>query len=165
MNTYYYIYSSPVGVIQIIENGKAITLIKFINNHPYHPIDSIKKETLLIKEVTIQLKEYFASERTVFDVPIEARGSDFQKKVWSALCTIPYGETRSYKEIAKFVNCPKGARAVGMANNRNPISIIIPCHRVIGADGSLTGYATGLHIKQQLLQLEQILPSSTTGTI
>ena len=102
------------------------------------------------------MSEYFAGKRTTFDVPLDAQGTDFQKRIWKALCTIPYGETRSYQQIAAIAGCPKGARAVGMANNRNPVSIIIPCHRVIGADGSLTGYAAGLPNKLKLLQLEKV---------
>ena len=151
---HYFEYNSPVGAIRIIENGKAITSLKFVVNNPNPPSDAKEKETPLIKEVIQQLSEYFADKRTVFDVPVETQGTDFQKQVWQALCTIPYGETRSYKQIAAIAKCPKSARAVGMANNRNPISIIIPCHRVIGANGSLTGYASGLPIKQKLLQLE-----------
>ena len=153
---YFFEYNSPIAAIRIIENGKAITSIKFTVTHPYPPSDAEEKETELIKETYKQLCEYFAGQRTVFDVPLEAHGTDFQKRVWNALLTIPYGETRSYQQIAAIVNCPKGARAVGMANNRNPISIIVPCHRVIGADGSLTGYAAGLPAKQKLLQIESV---------
>ena len=153
---HYFEYNSPVGIIRIIENGKAITSLKFVVNTPTPPSDAEEKETPLIKEVFQQLSEYFDGKRTVFDVPIDAQGTDFQKRVWKALCTIPYGETRTYKQIALLAECPKGARAAGMANNRNPISIIIPCHRVIGADGSLTGYAAGLPIKQKLLDLESL---------
>jgi methylated-DNA-[protein]-cysteine S-methyltransferase len=154
---HFFEYNSPIGAIRIIENGKAIISLKFIVNHPAPPFDVVEKETPLIKETVNQLSEYFACKRTVFDVPFDAQGTDFQKRVWNALYAIPYGETRSYKQIALIAHCPKGARAVGMANNRNPISIIIPCHRVIGADGSLTGYAAGLPIKQHLLQLESLL--------
>jgi len=155
--TYYFEYNSPVAAIRIIENGKAITSIKFTLTHPNPPSDAEKKETSLIKETYKQLCEYFAGQRTTFDIPLEMHGTDFHKRVWDALRTIPYGETRSYQQIAMMAKCPKGARAVGMANNRNPISIIVPCHRVIGADGSLTGYAAGLPVKQKLLQIESIL--------
>ena len=151
---HFFEYNSPVGAIRIIDNGKAITSIKFVINNPVPPSDTEEKETTLLQEAIQQLSEYFAGNRTVFDIPIEVQGTDFQKRVWNALCTIPYGETRTYKQIAGLAACPKGARAAGMANNRNPISIIIPCHRVIGADGSLTGYAAGLTIKQKLLNLE-----------
>ena len=151
---HYFNYDNPVSAIRIIDNGKAIVSIKFLVNNPYPPVDAEEIETPLIKETWKQLSEYFAGKRTGFNVPLNAQGTDFQKCVWKALCTIPYGETRSYQQIAAVSNCPKGARAVGMANNRNPISIIIPCHRVIGADGSLTGYAAGLPVKKKLLQLE-----------
>ncbi|MFB0921402.1 MAG: methylated-DNA--[protein]-cysteine S-methyltransferase [Oscillospiraceae bacterium] len=101
-----------------------------------------------------QLREYFAGKRRDFDLPLDAQGTAFQKKVWTALMEIPYGETRSYKDIAEAVGSPKGFRAVGGANHNNPISIIIPCHRVITADGGLGGYGGGLDIKTLLLELE-----------
>lgn len=102
-----------------------------------------------------QLHEYFAGERTAFDVPLDPDGTGFQKLVWQALEQIPYGVTRSYGELAKAIGRPAASRAVGMANSRNPISIIVPCHRVIGANGSLTGYAGGMRVKQWLLEHEQ----------
>jgi methylated-DNA-[protein]-cysteine S-methyltransferase len=151
---HFFEYDSPVSTIRIIDNGEAIISIKFLDAHPNLPSETEEKETPLIQEAFKQLSEYFVGKRTVFDVPVDAQGTEFQKRVWDALCTIPYGETRSYKQIASLVHCPKGARAIGMANNRNPVSIIIPCHRVIGADGSLTGYASGLSNKQKLLQIE-----------
>ena len=152
---HFFNYNSPICAIRIIENGNAITAINFIINYPNAPSEAKEKETPLIKEAFKQLTEYYAGKRTDFDLPIEAQGTDFQKSVWRALCTIPYGETRSYQQIAALVNCPKGARAVGLANNRNPIPIIVPCHRVIGANGNLTGYAAGLEIKEKLLNIEQ----------
>jgi len=115
---------------------------------------SEKKETALIKKAAGQLSEYFAGRRKEFDLPLSFAGTDFQKKVWNALMTIPYGETRSYGQIAAQIGNPKASRAVGMANNRNPISIFCPCHRVIGADGSLVGYGGGLDMKRFLLGLE-----------
>lgn len=102
-----------------------------------------------------QLQEYFQGKRMIFDFPFKLSGTEFQKKVWTTLCDIPYGETRSYKDIAKAVGNPKASRAVGMANNKNPISIVVPCHRVIGADGKLVGYGNGLDMKQKLLELEK----------
>jgi methylated-DNA-[protein]-cysteine S-methyltransferase len=105
-------------------------------------------------EVVDQLQSYFARERTNFDLPLVLEGTDFQKKVWTALQEIPYGETISYKKLAETVGSPKGVRAVGAANGANPIPIIIPCHRVIGHDGSLTGFGGGLALKKQLLELE-----------
>jgi methylated-DNA-[protein]-cysteine S-methyltransferase len=101
-----------------------------------------------------QLDQYFAGERTTFDLTLDMRGTEFQRSVWDALLTIPYGETRSYGEIAQQIGRPDRARAVGAANGQNPISIIVPCHRVIGADGSLTGYGGGLDRKRWLLDLE-----------
>jgi methylated-DNA-[protein]-cysteine S-methyltransferase len=102
-----------------------------------------------------QLSEYFSGKRKSFDLPLEPQGTEFQKKVWSALLEIPYGETRSYKDIAERIGNPKACRAVGGANNKNPIVIIIPCHRVIGAYGGLVGYGLGLPMKQQLLDIEK----------
>lgn len=109
----------------------------------------------LLLEAERQLCAYFQGTLKQFDLPLAPRGTSFQQKVWAALCTIPYGETRSYGEIAAQVGNPKACRAVGMANNRNPLAVIVPCHRVIGANGSLTGYAAGLDVKTALLALEQ----------
>lgn len=111
----------------------------------------------LLKKAVKQLDEYFAGKRKKFDLPLSMKGTEFQQKVWEALRAIPYGETRSYGDIAKAIGKPKAARAVGMANNRNPVSIIVPCHRVIGANGSLVGYGGGLKAKEFLLKLEGTL--------
>jgi methylated-DNA-[protein]-cysteine S-methyltransferase len=107
----------------------------------------------------VQLEEYFSQQRTAFDLPLDIYGTPFQTLVWNELRKIPYGEVRSYKQIAQEIGIPKAVRAVGGANNRNPISIIIPCHRVIGSNGSLVGYGGGLYIKEYLLTLEGYLPS------
>ncbi len=115
--------------------------------------------TALTDEAARQLREYFAGTRRVFDFPCERRGTAFQRKVWQALCQIPYGQTRTYKQIAEMVGKPRATRAVGMANHRNPLMIVVPCHRVVGADGSLTGYAGGLAMKQALLELEHSHPA------
>ncbi|MGB4439469.1 MAG: methylated-DNA--[protein]-cysteine S-methyltransferase, partial [Sedimentibacter sp.] len=112
-------------------------------------------ETKLINNASNQLNEYLNGIRTAFDLPLNPEGTEFQKKVWTALCEIPYGETRSYKQIAEAAGNSKASRAVGMANNKNPIMIFIPCHRVIGANGSLVGYAGGLDMKEKLLALEK----------
>lgn len=112
------------------------------------------KETELIKRTYLQLMEYFEGKRITFDVPIRLEGTNFQTKVWEELRKIPYGETRSYGEIAKQVGVPKGARAVGGANHNNPILIIVPCHRVIGSSGSLVGFGAGIPVKEMLLKLE-----------
>ena len=111
-------------------------------------------ETPLLTEAAKQLLEYFSGNRTSFDLPLAPSGTEFQQKVWQALQTIPYGETWSYKKVAEAIGNPKASRAVGMANNKNPIAIMIPCHRVIGANGKLVGYAGGLDIKSTLLELE-----------
>lgn len=120
----------------------------------HEPEGALRKKTKLMEEASKQLKEYFSGERQVFDLPLCPEGTPFQKKVWEALKTIPYGETRTYQEIAVQIGNPKACRAVGGANNKNPISIIIPCHRVIGAGGSLVGYGGGLSLKEKLLRLE-----------
>lgn len=113
----------------------------------------VESETVL-RPYAKQLREYFAGQRKQFDMPLDLRGTDFQKTCWQALVEIPYGETRCYADIAKRVDSPKGFRAVGMANNRNPIAIVVPCHRVLGADGTLWGYGGGLPAKEFLLKLE-----------
>ena len=144
-----YYYDTYAGKIGIAEEDGAITDIVF------KTIDCPVEETELIRETKRQLDEYFAGKRKDFDVPTRLNGTEFQKRVWLALRDIPYGKTASYKDIAAAVGCPKGYRAVGMANNRNPISIIYPCHRVVGSDGSLTGYGGGLDVKATLLELER----------
>ena len=147
-----FFYETDLGIIGIRDNNNAITEVFYskskINDH--------LKETPLIRECFNQLKEYFQGTRREFTIPIEAEGSEFQKKVWKALLDIPYGQTRTYKEIAIAIGNEKACRAVGMANNRNLISIIIPCHRVIGANGKLVGYGGGLDIKEKLLNIEKI---------
>lgn len=116
---------------------------------------AVEKETPLLFMAGNQLKEYFAGERKKFSLPLQPEGTPFQKKVWDALLTIPYGETRSYKEIAIQIGNEKACRAVGMANHNNPVGIVIPCHRVVGSSGKLTGYAGGLDKKEYLLELER----------
>lgn len=108
-----------------------------------------------------QLDGYFAGSRQVFELPLAPQGSEFQQKTWQALQRIPYGETRSYVELARMIGQPTASRAVGLANGRNPIALVIPCHRVIGADGSLTGYAGGLELKRALLEIEGCLPQGS----
>ena len=152
MNDIYYIYKSAFGSILIESDGSAITAIKMEKNK--EPTGK-KTADAITDKAAGQLEEYFAGKRERFDVPLRPRGTDFQNAVWKALCEIPYGETRSYKQIAQMVNKPTACRAVGMANNKNPIWIMIPCHRVIGSDGSLTGYGGGLEMKQRLLELEK----------
>lgn len=151
---YFTDYASPVGTLRIVENGRGITAIKYLKNFRVLPADACEKETPLLKQAITELKAYFAGQRRHFDLPLDEQGTDFQKRVWTALREIPYGQTRSYKQIAEAAGSPHGYRATGMANNRNPISIVTPCHRVIGADGTLTGYGGGLDIKKKLLELE-----------
>ncbi|NLA87786.1 MAG: methylated-DNA--[protein]-cysteine S-methyltransferase [Clostridiales bacterium] len=147
---YAYTYASPVGTLYLAEENGALTDLRF------RPIPNAEeRETPLLKRAAAQLDEYFCGKRRAFDLPLEAQGTAFQKAVWSALRDIPYGETRSYKDIACAVGKPTACRAVGSANNKNPISVIIPCHRVVGSGGSLTGYDGGLDIKQALLELEK----------
>jgi len=137
--------------IGIADNGDAITGLFFGRKVP---AGFKKTETPLIQKAVTQIKEYLAGKRKQFKLPLAMHGTEFQMAVWQALQKIPYGETRSYKEIAAMIDRPKAVRAVGMANNRNPISIIVPCHRVIGHDGKLVGYGGGLPLKQFLLELE-----------
>ena len=152
MKSYYY-FNTKIGKIGIAENGAAITHVQFANEKP--ALEGGYQKTPLLKMAAEQLKEYFEGKRTDFNLPLSPAGTEFQLKVWKALQTIPYGETRSYRQVAEIIKKPKACRAVGMANNRNPIAIIIPCHRVIGSNGNLVGYGGGLDLKQQLLDLEK----------
>ncbi len=146
-------YETDIGMIGIRENGKAITHL-FLAGELEEGGAAIG-ETPLTKRAAVALCQYLAGAEMGFDLPMEPAGTPFQKKVWQALYAIPYGETRSYKQIAEEIGNPKACRAVGMANHRNPIMIMIPCHRVIAADGSLGGYGSGLPLKEKLLQLEK----------
>ena len=152
MNKNYTIHPSPCGNLIIEYENNKITLI---DKAPHNLSVDSSQPTELTRLVSKQLNEYFDGKRKNFDFPYSLEGTDFQKKVWKALLDIPYGETRSYKDIAISVGSPKGFRAVGMANNKNPISIAIPCHRVIGSNGSLIGYGGGLDMKTFLLELEK----------
>lgn len=147
-------YQTTIGKIGIADNGHAITNLTFGDEKA--PLNNAMAETALLKEAAMQIYEYLAGKRKVFELPLALEGTSFQKAVWSALANIPYGETRSYKEIAESIGRPKACRAVGMANNKNPIAIIIPCHRVIGASGKLVGFGGGLDIKEKLLNLEKM---------
>jgi methylated-DNA-[protein]-cysteine S-methyltransferase len=138
--------------IGIAEENNAVTEIFFWRDMPGA---CVKAETPLIKKTAGQIEEYFAGKRKKFSLPLALRGTEFQLAVWEALQTIPYGETRSYGEIAVQIGRPKAARAVGMANHNNPVSIVVPCHRVIGHNGKLVGYGAGLPLKQHLLNLEK----------
>ena len=150
-------YRTSIGLIGIAENGKSITNLWFQGERI--PAHAVEQETSLLAEADKQLLEYLSGERKKFTVPLAPAGTPFQKKVWESLLAIPYGQTKSYGEIAISIGSPRASRAVGMANNRNPISILIPCHRVIGADGGLVGYLGGLDIKEKLLDLERQKPA------
>jgi methylated-DNA-[protein]-cysteine S-methyltransferase len=149
--------TSPVGALTLVASPKGLTAILWENERagrvPLGETWEDRDHPVLI-EAERQITAYFAGELTEFTVPLDFAGTDFQKSVWAALLTIPFGETRSYAEIAHQIGRPKAVRAVGAANGRNPISIIAPCHRVIGSNGSLTGFAGGLEAKQLLLTLE-----------
>lgn len=148
---------SPVGDLTLVASDAGLVAILWENDSP----DRVKLGTVaespdhpVLAATETQLKQYFAGSRTSFDLPLDFRGTDFQKSVWAELLAIPFGETRSYGEIAMKLGRPKASRAVGAANGRNPISIVAPCHRVIGSTGKLTGFAGGLEAKDYLLKLE-----------
>ena len=144
------IYPSPMGDIQLDWEDGAVTALQLA---PFGICEETPNELTTL--VFRQLDEYFSGTRRTFDFPCRLRGTPFQQRVWAALREIPYGETRSYKDIAEAIGHPKAFRAVGMANHANPIFIAIPCHRVIGASGSLVGYGGGLEMKKALLELER----------
>ena len=150
-------FTSPLGEVVVQANAQGITGVWF-ETHTTRPDDLGAHDDFdhILKDAVHQLHEYFDGKRTVFDLPISADGTEFQNKVWQALTTIPYGETWSYQDLADAIGSPKSVRAVGAANGKNPISVIVPCHRVIGKDGKLTGYAGGVARKKQLLILEGI---------
>ena len=152
---------SPVGPLLLVADEHALRVIEFEN--PRHPIAPSPLwqagDTPVIRQAERQLAEYFRGERQRFDVPLAPVGTPFQREVWTTLAGIPYGQTISYAQLAQRVAKPTAMRAVGAANGRNPLPIVLPCHRVIGADGSLTGFGGGLPTKQFLLQLEGALPA------
>lgn len=157
MTLYHTTFFSPVGMLTLVARDTGLTAILWPDDDPGrvrleesvasagHPV---------LAETARQLGDYFAGRRTAFDLPLDMRGTDFQRAVWAALLAIPYGETRSYADVARQVGRPTAMRAVGAANGRNPVSIVAPCHRVVGADGSLTGFAGGLAAKRWLLAHE-----------
>lgn len=144
--------STKLGCLRIAANDRGITQIALADVKSMQETGAANEWT---QEAVRQIREYLDGRRTTFTVPLDPAGTPFQKQVWKALTEIPYGETRSYRDIAKQVGNPNACRAVGMANHRNPILLMIPCHRVIGASGKLTGYAAGLDKKEYLLRLEQ----------
>jgi methylated-DNA-[protein]-cysteine S-methyltransferase len=147
-------HKTPVGTLTLISDGEAITGLEFENAK--HPAQKCPRGSdKIIDKVKRELDAYFAGKLKVFTVPVRPQGTPFQHAAWKALQKIPYGATRSYGDQARAIGKPKAVRAIGAANGRNPIAIIIPCHRVIGADGSLTGFGGGMETKQFLLGLEQ----------
>ena len=146
------LHPTPIGTVGIVENGRAITDILFEEQLPG---DAVQHTTPLLEQAAKQLDEYFTGKRPSFDLPLEPEGTPYRKKVWQVLTEIPYGQTMTYGEIARRTGNPQASRAVGGANHHNPIPIVIPCHRVIGAGGKLTGYAGGLPRKEFLLALER----------
>lgn len=148
---------SPVGQLKLVANETGLAAILWDNDPPGRvPLGELTDDGdhPVLLQASRELQEYFAGQRRSFTVPLDPAGTHFQKRVWAALLTIPYGETRSYGELARQIGNPKAARAVGAANGKNPLSIIMPCHRAIGSNGALTGFAAGLAAKRFLLTLE-----------
>ena len=149
---------SPVGKLKLVASDQGLVAILWENDKPNRvPLDELVEDGRhpILVATERQLEEYFAGKRKTFSVALDMRGTSFQKNVWEALLAIPFGETRSYGQLAKQLGNPQAVRAVGAANGRNPISIIVPCHRVIGSSGKLTGFAGGLETKAHLLNLEE----------
>lgn len=149
---------SPVGRLKLVATDSALVAVIWDNENPKRVRQAELVEQLdhpILLDAQQQLNEYFQGQRQTFELPLDFEGTEFQKKVWQALLNIPFGETRSYRQIAEQVGSPKAVRAVGAANGQNPISIIAPCHRVIGSGGKLVGFAGGLDNKEILLKLEQ----------
>lgn len=142
---------SPIGLVEFTASDKGLTSLYFVDQ-----TQSVESNSITAK-AAIQLEQYFQGQRKTFELPLEATGTEFQKDVWAKLMDIAYGQTQSYLNVANSINKPKAVRAVGAANGQNPISIIVPCHRVIGANGQLTGYAGGVERKAWLLQHEGAL--------
>lgn len=148
-----YYYTTAIGLIGIVEENDAITNVFF--GDTVQPDLFEVSETDLLRRAAAELNEYLCQGRRTFDLPLAPEGTDFERTVWNALLTIPYGETRSYSQVAQQVGRPTSYRAVGRANGRNPISVLIPCHRVVGAGGQAVGYAGGVELKLRLLALER----------
>jgi methylated-DNA-[protein]-cysteine S-methyltransferase len=157
MTYVYKIISTPLGQLKLVASDRGLAAVLWENDDPRRvrlgPLVEDPNNKIL-KEAEKELHAYFEGKLTKFTVPLDFKGTDFQKNVWTALLTIPFGETRSYAEIARQIGKPGASRAVGAANGRNPISIIAPCHRVLGSNGRLTGFAAGLEAKDELLKLE-----------
>jgi len=163
MKVYY--YETILGKMRIAEENEVIVEIVLDKlNYPLKD-DYEVKETPLIKQVMKEINEYFNGERKQFDFPFRLNGTEFQNKVWNSLCDIPYGETKTYKQIAEAIGSPKASRAVGLANNKNRLIIVVPCHRVIGSNGKMVGYAGGIDLKEKLLNIEEIEINKVNGKI
>jgi methylated-DNA-[protein]-cysteine S-methyltransferase len=157
MKLFYTHMESPVGKLKLVANSNALVAVLWEQERPNRvKLDSpfFDSEHPILLETERQLREYFSVRRTQFDLPLEPNGSIFQKKVWRALREIPFGQTRSYLDLAKAIGSATASRAVGAANGKNPLSIVVPCHRIVGSDGSLIGFAGGLQAKAALLALE-----------
>jgi methylated-DNA-[protein]-cysteine S-methyltransferase len=158
--------TSPVGALKLVAGDRGLAAVLWENDSPRRvPLPALREDRAhpVLCQAESELGDYFAGRRTAFSVPLDFRGTDFQKKVWGLLLEIPYGETRSYGQLAAQLGDPNASRAVGAANGRNPISIIAPCHRVVGAGGRLTGFAGGLEAKARLLALEANLVQKQGG--
>ena len=161
----YDIVESPFGTLMLLSDGQALKRLEFIDADQFQPKDSWnKKSDPVLQRARKQLAEWCSGTRQSFDLPLAPDGTDFQKQAWQQLSQIPFGQTRSYSQQAEALGNPRAARAVGAANGKNPIPLIIPCHRVVGRNGSLTGYAYGLAIKKLLLEFEEkaLLATSTS---
>jgi methylated-DNA-[protein]-cysteine S-methyltransferase len=158
MSLYYKTIPSPVGELKLVASDKGLVAVLWENDKPNRvrlsDLQENNRHAILLKAEQ-QLNEYFARKRREFSITLDMRGTRFQNDVWNALLAIPFGETRSYGQLAKQLGKPQASRAVGAANGRNPVSIIVPCHRVIGSSGKLTGFAGGLDTKAHLLDLEK----------
>jgi methylated-DNA-[protein]-cysteine S-methyltransferase len=167
MTLFYKEMKSPVGKLKLVASSKALVAVLWEQERP----NRVKLDTMnldprhpILLETERQLSEYFAGKRIQFDLPLQPDGTEFQKKVWQALREIPFGRTKSYLDLARAVGSPEASRAVGATNGKNPLSIVVPCHRVVGADGALTGFAGGLETKAALLALEARPPRSQERT-
>lgn len=163
MTLAYALFPSPVGRLKLVAGERGLVAILWENDRPGRvrlPDTAEDRNHPVLVETTRQLDDYFEGRRKAFDLPLDFRGTAFQRSVWRELLAIPYGETRSYGQLAKRLGNPTASRAVGGANGRNPISIVAPCHRVVGTNGSLTGFAGGLAAKARLLALEGVISGS-----
>ncbi|MBX7433400.1 methylated-DNA--[protein]-cysteine S-methyltransferase [Mycobacterium sp. Y57] len=161
----YRMMDSPVGRLTLAGTGDRLQHLRMVDQTYEPDRTGWEPDDSAFPDAALQLEEYFAGERREFDLDLDPAGTTFQRRVWAALLTIPYGQTRSYGEIARQIEAPGASRAVGVANGHNPIGIIVPCHRVIGANGSMTGYGGGIERKKTLLALEKSHCSSPTPTL